>query len=749
MKICPLFILIILIPNIGQHIFAQKSLNTNQQIIANQKWELNNKSNLVLLKKYKTNNKVDRENYSLKKTITNSFYNTNFHTGLFKKSNNKQDSVWLKMNGPYGGCVRQFYNFNNKIYSRTDREIFVYENLSWQSLNFESIACDMINSMTVLKSGRILVSCDSGPFFSDNNGIYWMGISIMNSRCTPYDFYQNEDGSILLSTSNGIYISRNDGQTFLSLTLSNIIVYTINIDYSGNIWAGTDSGILKAKYNVLNWQKINIDSTYYTKIIFDSNNVVYTFSQNKFFKSSDSGDTWYSIQGPHVQDITLGENKTLIITTFYQILFANYEGVQSVSQMFDTDLLTTYNLSNNNKLLIGTLGSGAWKYDMKQGIINNFSNGMTAATIRAIVSMTNGEILACTDADSFYVSKDNGLTWNSTYYAWSMSMKSGNDGSVYAGVESGLIKSSDFGRTWINLNINVPINAVDISNDNRVICAGHGNGEVYVSLDAGENFQLMQFGSDDLIDAIKILNNNTFLIQTDQGHLYFTNDMGKTLTVINDSLGFGVNEFVIDYQGYIYHACNNGVFRSLDGIHWSSVSGIVSEDISWNLTDTWFIQIDKFNNIYAATWDGVIFCSTDRCKSWNQISPSFYGFFFWSFALTPDGYIFYGSQNEGLYREKIEITKKIAGDPKIFLLQNFPNPFNTMTKIEYIIPNDSYVEIKIYDIIGREVETLVSEKKTTGIYFSFWNAAKYSSGIYFYRLKVGNEYNIKKMVLLK
>jgi hypothetical protein len=68
------------------------------------------------------------------------------------------------------------------------------------------------------------------------------------------------------------------------------------------------------------------------------------------------------------------------------------------------------------------------------------------------------------------------------------------------------------------------------------------------------------------------------------------------------------------------------------------------------------------------------------------------------------------------------------------LFQNYPNPFNPLTKIKYSIPQSSNVVIKVYDILGNEVETLVNEEKQTGTYEITWYTKTLSSGIYFYRL---------------
>lgn len=88
--------------------------------------------------------------------------------------------------------------------------------------------------------------------------------------------------------------------------------------------------------------------------------------------------------------------------------------------------------------------------------------------------------------------------------------------------------------------------------------------------------------------------------------------------------------------------------------------------------------------------------------------------------------------------------------PREYLLsQNFPNPFNPSTTIEFSIPKDGYVEIIIYDITGREVATLISDPYKAGAYMVEFNASKLASGVYFYTLSSGDFKDTKKMVLIK
>jgi hypothetical protein len=83
------------------------------------------------------------------------------------------------------------------------------------------------------------------------------------------------------------------------------------------------------------------------------------------------------------------------------------------------------------------------------------------------------------------------------------------------------------------------------------------------------------------------------------------------------------------------------------------------------------------------------------------------------------------------------------------LLQNYPNPFNPTTNFEFRIADFGLVRLVIYDILGREVTTLINEKLQPGSYKADWDASNYPSGIYFYTLSTENFTDTKKMVLIK
>ena len=88
--------------------------------------------------------------------------------------------------------------------------------------------------------------------------------------------------------------------------------------------------------------------------------------------------------------------------------------------------------------------------------------------------------------------------------------------------------------------------------------------------------------------------------------------------------------------------------------------------------------------------------------------------------------------------------------PTVYSLHNnFPNPFNPATTISYDLPRQGIVSLKVYNIVGEEIATLVNAEQPAGRYKIDWNASELASGVYFYRIQAAEFVDVKKMILMK
>ena len=105
---------------------------------------------------------------------------------------------------------------------------------------------------------------------------------------------------------------------------------------------------------------------------------------------------------------------------------------------------------------------------------------------------------------------------------------------------------------------------------------------------------------------------------------------------------------------------------------------------------------------------------------------------------------------DGTFKYSQEVEVEVTGAPTEFSLsQNYPNPFNPTTNLQFTIGNSQFVELRVFDLLGREVTTLVNEARPAGSYSVKWDATNLPSGTYIYRLKAGSFTETKKMILMK
>jgi len=103
----------------------------------------------------------------------------------------------------------------------------------------------------------------------------------------------------------------------------------------------------------------------------------------------------------------------------------------------------------------------------------------------------------------------------------------------------------------------------------------------------------------------------------------------------------------------------------------------------------------------------------------------------------------------GMYKQNQLSEENKADNIKYKLSQNTPNPFNPSTTISFKIPNDEFITLKVYDVLGNQVATLLNEQKPAGMYNVQCIMNNVSSGVYFYTLKAGSYTETKKMLLMK
>jgi photosystem II stability/assembly factor-like uncharacterized protein len=384
------------------------------------------------------------------------------------------------------------------------------------------------------------------------------------------------------------------------------------------------------------------------------------------------------------------------------------------------------------------------------------SNGMGNNKSVYSLAINGNNIYAGIDS-AVYVSTNNGLSWAETSLNNRLVLTfafSGNN--IFAGTrDNGIYKSTNNGINWSQICLN-GITVPDIKViGNNIFAATFGMGDgLYVSSNNGLNWSLTT------LDSISIYylastGNNIFAGTASNGvYLSSNNGTNWSQTTLNNEhvtrLGFiGNNIFAGSYSG-VYISTNNGIV-------WSQTA--LSNKMVLSLAITG-------NNIFVGTFQyaqdsGSFYISSNNGVSWNENHLGFNAASSVRAILISNNYVFIGTEGNSVWRRSLSELIGIQNlgteiPSKFSLSQNYPNPFNPVTKIRFDVPENGKLktendltEIRVYDLLGREVAILVNEKLNPGSYEVTFDGSSLNSGVYFYKLVINGFSETKKMLLIK
>ncbi len=413
------------------------------------------------------------------------------------------------------------------------------------------------------------------------------------------------------------------------------------------------------------------------------------------------------------------------------------------------------------------------------------ATGPNAVPVQALVSV-GANIFAGfngnkTNYGGIYRSTDNGNTWS---VADSGLVKNGSDtlnilslaamsDTIIAGTDSeGIFISTNNGNSWKQMNNGIADSSNQVlkamavgANDSNIYVAIFGVG-VFVSNDAGQNWKLIDnglpssyFGTLAYINLKEFRFIKSYIYLIGDGTYVSTNGGSNWMNIFGDTASFGGNSFV---------SMGNIIFLGRDYSDGYPLYTLLRSTIngkSWTDISASFEKIDKGSSIHALAVykndlivgsDHGVYISSDCGTSWIPFNTGWdYKFIQVNSLALNNNYIFAGTNSEGIWR--IPVLQVVTGIEKsnknlptsYSLQQNYPNPFNPSTTIQYQIPKSGLVTLKVYDVLGREVKTLVNQYQNVGSHEINFNAANLSSGVYFYQLRGGNFVSTKKMILLR
>jgi photosystem II stability/assembly factor-like uncharacterized protein len=678
---------------------------------------------------------------------------------------------------------------------------------NWTSLVLGAV---QLNSITSSGSNYWIAGNNRAFYRSTDAGITWVNIPV--SAGTNYNsvYFVNaqtgwiagEGGTILRSTDGGLNWSQQTSGTSLKINtikflssntgiacgLGGLVLKTtdggaawqlltvptsrelLNIDIIGNsiVAVGEYSVFLRSTNSGNTWTSVDYKISTLSDI-----NSVYLFDENKLFtcggggfirKSTDGGLTYIFPQNP-----MFGE---LYRIYFYDQLTGWAISRKSYAVLNTTDGGVTWNLP------LGTTAAYNWYRTLQYGYNQCFGDAINT------FNPLNKKVIYTLAANKLYRSPDIGETWSqistlpyAALYSQYLQISPVDTSKMIALLQepARIYYTSNYGSNWIlTANPLTPGIGIPIARhpyDPEILYLGTTS-SFYKSTNFGLNWNYVSTlpTTDGVCDIeINYSNPDIMLINTKHpAKIFRSTNGGINFTLTNsDSTNFGESPAlctsIFDTQT-AYHlfygtASKDGIYKSTNfGINWTRIQAI---NYLWSIT----YASDDPNVIIAGAWDGIprpVYITQDGWQSYVETAPltgeyngneAIYAYDKGNILL---------QQTIGIYKMNVTYfvpaigIQNISNEvPESFLLeQNFPNPFNPVTKIRFQIPASveatrRVVSLRIYDVLGKEIAVLVNQNLKPGIYEIEWNAENIPSGVYFYSLITNEFTQTKKMVVLK
>ena len=656
-----------------------------------------------------------------------------------------------------------------------------------------------VTTMAISRPGTILTFA-----FGQSYGRYLFRLSANGTLLdsvslpfTPSSIISLRDGSLYAPAfGGGIYRSIDDGKnwsTYGSNPFPGTDVSELAMVDSATLVAASKDHMLRSTNAGADWEECNWgghDSISVLALTASSDGTVYAGVYEglgafayEIFRSTNGGANW-TFLAKLVNPIDV-----MAVDSAGTIFTGSIGGLCCISASGDTSSIGPAGIAHNGygirtivALRKDTVYAGAWggvyettNKGLSWTVLNNgmvtpletssFTNSLPGGYgISCGLIDKNGALLVGTDSAGIFRSVDKGRTWTQTSLTLPLITQIIQDtlGSYYAATAENGVYTSQSGVSWtkipdqLGMSSGRRFNCLEVYYDIWPFTTDPTQFNVYrdliVGTDEGIFFNIiyMTFPS---WDPTWITDGNyiAFCHTGPRGMLGFTLDGRISQTTVDE--GSWINRARVDQNvatvakisdTLIFSFGSRGVYRSNDtGLTWTqTISGI---------TDTSLISatVNSKGILFAGSMKGSIYRSTDGGELWTLIATLPYPVR----CILLDEKEILATSGDRFYKSSLTEVSSSFRRPTVpersELGQNYPNPFNPSTTISYNLTNAGMVTLKVYDILGREIATLVNDQKQPGSYRVTFNGSSLVSGVYFYELRAGSYRDVKKMLLLK
>ncbi|MFH0734385.1 MAG: YCF48-related protein [bacterium] len=565
-------------------------------------------------------------------------------------------------------------------------------------------------------SGIILKTTDGGDTWT--NQIFGVVLYSVNFATAQKGWLVGAAGTLLYSSDGGTnWSSQYNGIQWgfrdVKFRDEN---FGIVVGNAGKIFVTTNGGI--------NWEDKNFPFTYnLNSLSLTQSGICYVMGQGKLYKSNNSGETWS--------------------------LVYEYPDYMEAKIFFENNNMGWY--AGNRGIAKTTDGGNTWIQQTFTNTINKIFALKSPIKLwgvqdKGIVRSSDGKKWRFTPNDQ--ISNISDMYFRDEYNGW---LVGGYN------LSTKLFRTTDAGNTWTNQTVNVNQNLQSIFFvDQTYGWIAGTNGTILQTLDSGSTWGSQVTPTVAHLNDIAFydtqlgyaVGKGTYGVHTGQNVILKTYNSGLLWNVIyaetaNDQFG---HVFCFDENTFLVIS-NKKVYKSSDG-------GTTLNTLFVNTQSSFSITSAEFfgpANGYLATTEG-IYRTLDGGSTWNSnINLSCQSLTFISPTEGWGASSSYGiihTKNGGV--SSVETIENGDFIPDGYSLeQNFPNPFNPSTTILFNLPQNEFVTLKIYDILGKEITTLINQQLNAGSYKNLWSPSNLASGIYFYSLQAGKFNQTRKMIFLK
>ena len=631
----------------------------------------------------------------------------------------------------------------------------------------------------IYKSIDAGLTWDHSLFISDTTGFVDLIIDPNNPdrlMATAWERVRRPNSSRLFGPSSGIYKTIDGGSNWNKITTSSLpnpniqnvgriglaihendpnIVYSLFTDGSNiiSLYRSNDFGI--------SWTNVDTDnelsggtagfSWYFGQVrVHPTNpNIIYVMDV-EFMKSTNGGSNWSlnSSSQLHVDHHALAfspADPNFIINGNDGGINVSTDGGQTFSQSKNIPATQFYEIgldfNNPQKLYGGTQDNGTNR--TPDGNIDNWDHILGADGFYVVVDYNNSNIIYA-EYQNGYLSKsiNGGLSWQN-------------------GVMNGIDGTEP--TNWSTPVVMDPISSNILYYGTHSLYRTTNNAASWTKISP----QLTDWVTGRRLGTITTIaaaptNSNVVYVGTDDAHVWVSSNNGANWNDVSAGLPERwVTRVVVDPND------ENIVYVTFSGLKWrdpqphvyrSTNRGTDWVDISSNLPDApvnAFAVDNNFSNRLYLGSDVGMYVSFDTGQSWAVLGEGLPILPIGDIKIHPtENFLVAGTYGRSMYKIDLNLVTDVENDlPQIVnefsLSQNYPNPFNPATKISWQSPVGSHQILKIYDITGKEILTLVDEYKSAGKHEINFDASLLSSGVYLYKLVAGNYSETKKMVVLK